>query len=173
MSTADRDREASNLQASGLTWVEVAERLGLANGGVARRCAMRHRERHPNETDPTPPTEVRQPNYLKEMGRLLGKAMSDDLAGNDPEPDETVERVSNTEITINGRAVTPHTEISIRGESGRFTFHYSLRPDEVTVWGGDPQYEKWRTFKIDRVRTVHRKHRLRKNAEAHAEAVDA
>jgi hypothetical protein len=85
-----------------------------------------------------------------------------------PEP---VERVSQTEITINGRAVTPNTEVSIKGETGRFTFRYSLRPDEVTVWGGQPQYEKWRTFKIDRVRTVHRKPRLRKNAEA--EQVDA
>ena len=169
MSTADRDREASELQASGLTWVEVAQRLGLANGGVARRCAMRHRDRA--GTNPTP---VKQPDWLKDMGRRLATAMSDDLAESDEEPDtEKVERVSRTEITINGRAVTPNTEISIRGESGRFTFHYSLAPDEVTVWGGDPQYEKWRTFKIDRVRTVHRKPRLRKNAEALAEQVDA
>jgi hypothetical protein len=144
MSTADRDREASNLQASGLTWVEVAERLGLANGGVARRCAMRHRDRTGDTPDPT----IRQPEDTE------------------PESLDIVERVSQTEITINGRTVTPNTEISIRGESGRFTFRYSLRPDEVTVWGGDPQYEKWRTFKIDRVRTVHRKPRLRKNAEA-------
>lgn len=34
MSTKERDCEASALQAEGLTWVEVAERLGLANGGV-------------------------------------------------------------------------------------------------------------------------------------------
>ena len=84
----------------------------------------------------------------------------------DDAPQETVTRVSRTEITINGRTVTPKTEISIRGETGRFTFHYSLRDDEVTVWGGQTHYEKWRTFKIDRVRTVHRKPRLRKNAEA-------
>lgn len=162
MSTIERDREASDLQASGLTWVEVAQRLGLANGGVARRCAMRHRDRN---GDPTL-TEVKQPSYLKELGNLLGKVISEDLGEADTSPPETVTRVSKTEITINGRTVTPNTEISIRGESGRFTFHYSLRDDEVTVWGGQPQYEKWRTFKIDRVRTVHRKPRLRKNAEA-------
>lgn len=149
MSTADRDREASNLQAQGLTWVQVAERLGLANGGVARRCAMRHRER----TGETPEPFIR---------------VTDDEPEDNPEP---VERISQTEITINGRAVTPNTEVSIKGEAGRFTFRYSLRPDEVTVWGGQPQYEKWRTFKLDRVRTVHRKPRLRKNAEA--EQVDA
>ncbi len=144
MSTIERDREASDLQASGLTWVEVAERLGLANGGVARRCAMRHRDRN-GDPEPTTTTEP---------------------TVEDTSPPETVTRVSQTEITINGRKVTPNTEISIRGESGLFTFHYSLRDDEVTVWGGQVQYEKWRTFKIDRVRTVHRKPRLRKNAEA-------
>jgi hypothetical protein len=165
MSTAERDQQASDLQAQGLTWVEVAARLGLANGGVARRCAMRHREKH-GQPDPT---KVKQPSYLRELGNLLGKAMAEDL---DDSPPETVTRVSQTEITINGRSVTPNTEISIKGETGRFTFRYSLRPDEVTVWGGQTQYEKWRTFKIDRVRTVHRKPRLRKNAEA-VEEVDA
>lgn len=149
MSIRERDREASDLQASGMTWVEVAKHLGLANGGVARRCAMRHRER---DGDPGNPTPVKPTFEIVEV-----------------EPDEKIERVSQTEITINGRHVGPNTEISIRGESGRFTFHYSLRPDEVTVWGGDPQYEKWRTFKLDRVRTVHRKPRLRKNAEAQTE----
>jgi hypothetical protein len=153
MSTAERDCEASHLQAQGLTWVQVAERLGLANGGVARRCAMRHRERYPDGYPDGMEPFVRVPNEEPE---------------DNPEP---VERVSQTEITINGRAVTPNTEVSIKGETGRFTFRYSLRPDEVTVWGGQPQYEKWRTFKLDRVRTVHRKPRLRKNAEA--EQVDA
>lgn len=171
MDTRDRDCEASHLQASGLTWVEVAERLGLANGGVARRCAMRHRERFPNGFDETPPAKVKQPDYLTEMGRRLGKAVAEDLAGitpvNDPDDSsDTVKRVARDQITINGRIVGPNTEISIRGESGRFTFRYSDRPDEVTVWGGDPQYEKWRTFKIDRVRTVHRKPTRRKNVEA-------
>ena len=143
----ERDAEASALQVNGLTWVEVAERLGLANGGVARRCAMRHRERglepQPTTTVPAPdPTEV------------------------DPDPNCKVLRVSETEITINGRTVTPFTEISIRGEATRFTFRYSLRHDEVTVWGGRPYREQWRTFKIDRVRMVHRKASLRKNREA-------
>jgi hypothetical protein len=162
MSTKERDCEASALQAEGLTWVEVAERLGLANGGVARRCAMRHRERYPDGFEPT---EVKQPSYLKEWGKLLGKAIAEDLGETKEPPHETVKRISKTEITINGRTVVPKTEISIRGEAGRFTFHYSLRDDEVCVWGGQPQYEKWRTFKIDRVRTVHRKPKLRKNAE--------
>jgi hypothetical protein len=170
MSTKERDCEASHLQATGLTWVEVAERLGLANGGVARRCAMRHRERHPDGFEPT---EGKQPSVLKELGNLLGKAIGEDLGMVEDSPQETVKRVSNTEITINGRTVVPKTEISIRGESGRFTFHYSLRDDEVTVWGGQPQYEKWRTFKIDRVRTVHRKPRLRKNAEGSEEMEEA
>jgi hypothetical protein len=131
---------------------------------------MRHRERHPDGFEPT---EGKQPSVLKELGNLLGKAIGEDLGMVEDSPQETVKRVSNTEITINGRTVVPKTEISIRGESGRFTFHYSLRDDEVTVWGGQPQYEKWRTFKIDRVRTVHRKPRLRKNAEGSEEMEEA
>lgn len=148
-----RDEEASDLQASGLTWVEVAERLGLANGGVARRCAMRHRERA--GIDPT----------------TIVRPIPTDL-DDDDEPDTTCERVASDEIKINGRTVNPNTEISIRGESGRFTFRYSRRDGEVTVWGGRPQHEQWRTFAIDRVRTVHRKPSLRKNREA-LEEVDA
>ena len=150
-----RDEEASNLQASGLTWVEVAASLGLANGGVARRCAMRHRDRV--GFDPTTIERVVKPI---------------DDEDDDPDPDTTVERVANDEIKINGRTVNPNTEISIRGESGRFTFRYSLRDGEVTVWGGRPQHEQWRTFRIERVRTVHRKPSLRKNREA-LEEVDA
>lgn len=144
MSTSERDRQASDLQAGGLTWEEVAKRIGVANGGVARRCAMRHRANANPTDDPTP----------------VNPTVEDD------DTPSVNERVSRTEIRINGRLVTTNTELSVRGETGVFTFRYSDRDDEVTVWGGQPHYEKWRTFKIDQVRTVHRKARLRKNAEA-------
>lgn len=150
-----RDEEASNLNVAGLTWVEVAQRLGLANGGVARRCAMRHRDRAGIDS-----TTLERP---------VKPVLEED---DDPDPNTTVERIAVDEIKINGRTVNPNTEISIRGETGRFTFRYSRRDGEVTVWGGRPQHEQWRTFRIERVRTVHRKPSLRKNREA-LEEVDA
>lgn len=69
--------------------------------------------------------------------------------------------VETTEIVVNGRHVTPGTEISIRGERGRFRFikHVSrpLRGVEwVDVWGGPKGSEQWRSFRPDRVRRVHR-----------------
>lgn len=72
------------------------------------------------------------------------------------------------EITINGHTVTPGTELSIKGERGRFRFikHVS-RPDRGTewidVWGGPKHSPQLRSFRPDRVRTVHRINTTGKN----------
>lgn len=39
---ADLDALAHELRAEGLTWEAIAERLGYANGAIARRAALRH-----------------------------------------------------------------------------------------------------------------------------------
>lgn len=39
---ADLDALAHELRAEGLTWDAIAERLGYANGAIARRAALRH-----------------------------------------------------------------------------------------------------------------------------------
>lgn len=39
---ADLDALAHELRADGLTWEAIAERLGYANGAIARRAALRH-----------------------------------------------------------------------------------------------------------------------------------
>lgn len=75
-----------------------------------------------------------------------------------PRPADWVE---SDEVTINGRTVTPGTELSIRGERGRFRFlRHVARPGRavewIDVWGGPKGSEHLRSFRPDRVRTVHR-----------------
>lgn len=40
--TAELDALAHELRAEGLTWEAIAERIGYANGAIARRAALRH-----------------------------------------------------------------------------------------------------------------------------------
>lgn len=75
-----------------------------------------------------------------------------------PKPPDWVESF---EITANGRHVVPGTELKIRGERGRFRFlkHVSrpaLGVEWVDVWGGPRHHEQLRSFRPDRIRTVHR-----------------
>ncbi|CAB4159313.1 hypothetical protein UFOVP711_78 [uncultured Caudovirales phage] len=69
---AGDDQRAAELYASGKTWDQVAEEMGYANGGVARRAGKRHEERQkekpaddgtakPKTEDVTPPTPVITP----------------------------------------------------------------------------------------------------------------
>lgn len=69
---AGDDQRAAELYASGKTWDQVAEEMGYANGGVARRAGKRHEERQkdkptddtpakPKTEDVTPPTPVVTP----------------------------------------------------------------------------------------------------------------
>lgn len=71
-----------------------------------------------------------------------------------------------TEIQINGRSVCVGTELSIRGESGRFRFikHVVTPTSEwIDVVGGKKGYSMMRSFGLDRVRTVHWKNKTMKN----------
>jgi hypothetical protein len=70
--------------------------------------------------------------------------------------------------TVNGRQLVPGTEVSIRGERGRFRFlKRVVRPERgiewLDFWGGPKGAAQWRSFRPDRVRTVHR---IQKTPEA-------
>lgn len=60
----------------------------------------------------------------------------------------------------NGRHITPGTEVSIRGERGRFRFLKRVTRDSgaewLDFWGGPKGAEAWRSFSADRVKRVHR-----------------
>lgn len=60
----------------------------------------------------------------------------------------------------NGRHITPGTEVSIRGERGRFRFIKRVTRDSglewLDFWGGPKGAESWRSFGADRIRRVHR-----------------
>jgi hypothetical protein len=63
-----------------------------------------------------------------------------------------------TEIQINGRNVVKGTELKIKGQRGRYRFIKHVRTPEtewVDVWGGPKGAENWRSFPLDRIKTVH------------------
>jgi hypothetical protein len=60
---------------------------------------------------------------------------------------------------INNRLVEPGTELSVKGEAGRFVFRW-MTGDDLTCWGGKSGREKYRTFSVDKVRRVHNKQSL-------------
>lgn len=76
----------------------------------------------------------------------------------------------------NGRHIEPGTEVSIRGERGRFRFvsHTTVvgeRSGEVILeWvdviGGARGASQWRSFRPDRIRRVHRLRKTMTAAEA-------
>lgn len=71
-------------------------------------------------------------------------------------------------VKINGRLVEPKTELSIRGESGRFLFVKHVKtPDSewIDVIGGKSGYKMFRSFEVDKVKTVHYKNRTRGNTD--------
>ncbi len=61
-----------------------------------------------------------------------------------------------------GRTLEEGDEFSVPGE-GRFRFAYEFLPDRsVTCWGpigsdGSTANAQWRSFKPERIRTIHRK----------------
>jgi hypothetical protein len=74
--------------------------------------------------------------------------------------------VESDEIQINGRKISKGTEISIRGERGRFRFikHVKTSKSEwVDVVGGTKNVNMWRSFDVSRVKTVHRINRTAEN----------
>jgi hypothetical protein len=71
-------------------------------------------------------------------------------------------------IVINGRTITPGTELSIKGERGRFRFIKLVTRAErdiewIDVWGGPKHSPQLRSFRPDRIRTVHRINTTDKN----------
>lgn len=64
------------------------------------------------------------------------------------------------EYVANGRHITPGTEVSIRGERGRFRFIKHVTRDSgaewLDFWGGPKGAENWRSFSGDQIRRVHR-----------------
>jgi hypothetical protein len=71
-----------------------------------------------------------------------------------------------TELTIHGRRVEPGTELTIRGVRGRVRFVRHILRDNGTEWIDvvAPDSAGWRSFRPDRVRTVHTRRRLRASA---------
>lgn len=73
--------------------------------------------------------------------------------------------VIETEVSINGRRVTPGTELSITGVRGRFRFIRQVTTPS-TCWldviAPEP-HKMQRSFHPDKVKTVHRLDRTREN----------
>lgn len=67
-------------------------------------------------------------------------------------------------LKIHGRIIDAGlTEISVAGERGRFTVH-GINPDgSVNCYGGTIGRERYRAFRLDRIKTVHTKPKNRKN----------
>ncbi|QIG61589.1 hypothetical protein SEA_XIMENITA_81 [Mycobacterium phage Ximenita] len=72
------------------------------------------------------------------------------------------------EVVVNGRVLEPGTEVSIRGERGRFRFKAAARTSGGRIVcdfiGGPAGHEQWRSFYPERIKTVHRLNRTRANA---------
>jgi hypothetical protein len=71
-------------------------------------------------------------------------------------------------IKVNGRVVEQNTELSIRGESGRFLFIKHVKTPTCEwidcIGGKAERYKQFRSFRPDQIKTVHYKNKTRKNA---------
>lgn len=68
------------------------------------------------------------------------------------------------ESVCNGRHLTPGTEVSIRGERGRFRFLRHVRnTTSGSEWVDLLQDKRFRSFRPERIKTVHRINRTRGN----------
>ncbi|ARQ95516.1 hypothetical protein I5G81_gp77 [Mycobacterium phage Shandong1] len=78
--------------------------------------------------------------------------------------------VEQPEVVVNGRTLEPGTEVSIRGERGRFRFKSAARTSGGRIVcdfiGGPAGHEQWRSFYPEKIKTVHRLNRTRANAAA-------
>lgn len=68
-----------------------------------------------------------------------------------------------TEMQINGRNVTPGTELKISGERGRFRFVKFVRTNKGKEWVDVIGKLGFRSFALDRVKTVHYKNKTDEN----------
>lgn len=74
--------------------------------------------------------------------------------------------VVTTEWSANGRNLVPGTEISIRGERGRFKFQrHVFNPKNNREWvdviGGPNGAKQFRSFAPEQIKTVHWKNKIR------------
>lgn len=64
------------------------------------------------------------------------------------------------EYTANGRHISAGTEVSIKGERGRFRFIKAVTTEDgrywLDFWGGPKHCPAWRSFYPERIRRVHR-----------------
>lgn len=70
------------------------------------------------------------------------------------------------EIQVNGRNVVKGTELKISAERGRFRFIRHVNTGTVTwvdVWGGPKGAECMRSFREERIKTVHYKNKTDHN----------
>lgn len=68
----------------------------------------------------------------------------------------------------NGRHITPGTELSIKGVSGRFRFiKYVSTPQAewIDVVGGKRGVSTFRSFRPEQIKTVHRINKTRENVK--------
>lgn len=87
----------------------------------------------------------------------------------------TAHWVFEAEILINGRHVVKDTELSIKGERGRFRFIQQVTNGETTwidVVGGTKGSKQMRSFYLDKVRRVHYKNKTREGRIAKGLDVD-
>jgi hypothetical protein len=68
-----------------------------------------------------------------------------------------------TEMQINGRNVSPGTELKITGERGRFRFVKFVKTDKGKEWVDVIGKLGFRSFALDRVKTVHYKNKTDEN----------
>lgn len=98
------------------------------------------------------------------MVRTRGRASRLAPVGVPWEPPALDWQVAET-ICVNGRHLVPGTEVSITGERGRFRFVRHVRRPDGTEWldfvGGRPGVERARSFRPDRIKTVHRLAKMR------------
>ena len=86
----------------------------------------------------------------------MAKRKSQEPSG--PRPNSTW--ICETEIQVNGRNVSFGTELKIRGVRGRFRFVKKVTTptaEWIDVWGGPKGAESMRSFRQEKIKTVHYK----------------
>ena len=78
----------------------------------------------------------------------------------------TIERIPDgwvieTQTRVHGRWLTPGTEFKVAGERGRFRFTRIVETDSSTWIDARDKDGRFRSFRTDRVRTVHIKKQMR------------
>jgi Na+-transporting NADH:ubiquinone oxidoreductase subunit NqrF len=88
-----------------------------------------------------------------------------------PTPNPTAHWITSSEIVIHGRHVKQGSELSIKGERGRFNFiKHVLNPKTGSEWvdvvGGAAGYKTLRSFHVDKIRRVHSKAKTKAGRKA-------